>query len=223
MNQTYEDLTVDWFKQYYGMTESELHRIHGIVPSASKQKMHLLSRAILGFQRERAIQFEHSGIELKTICLEANGTPMESMSFRQIRYSEIVLEEWETSTWNQILTTRFFFVVFELDQRSEFRLKKVMFWSMPAADLSTAKDFWMDTKRKIVRDDYSNFIKESDDRICHVRPKARDSKDLMETPTGRMEKKKCYWLNSKYIESIVSDSGPKRKAVRVLKRVPKRA
>lgn len=33
--------------------------------------------------------------------------------------------------------------------------------------------------------------------------KSIDIQDLMETPSGRMEKKKCYWLNASYIRSII--------------------
>ena len=44
-----------------------------------------------------------------------------------------------------------------------------------------------------------NFWKLKDHKICHVRPKGIDSSDLMQTPQGTLEKKKCYWLNSRYI------------------------
>ena len=74
-----------------------------------------------------------------------------------------------------------------------------MFWTMPSADLEVARKFWEDTKKKIKQGIYDQFIKISADRICHVRPKGRDSRDLMETPQGTREKKKCYWLNSEYI------------------------
>ena len=39
--------------------------------------------------------------------------------------------------------------------------------------------------------------------MCHIRPKGKNSKDLMETALGTKEKKKCYWLNSSYIKQIV--------------------
>ena len=98
----------------------------------------------------------------------------------------------------------FFFVVFQKRDNDIFVLKKVMFWTMPVADLNTAHNFWLDTKQKIANGDYDHFIKIADDRICHVRPKGANSHDVMETPSGRMEKKKCYWLNSSYIKKIIS-------------------
>lgn len=37
---------------------------------------------------------------------------------------------------------------------------------------------------KIKQGDFTHFISISDDRICHVRPKAKDSTDKMNTPFG---------------------------------------
>ncbi len=140
---------------------------------------------------------------MKTIRLEHSGKLKESMSFAQIQYKEIIHEEWEESYWFNMLTKRFFFVVFQKDEVGVSRLKNVIFWTMPPADLEIAKAFWLDTRNKILNDDYNHFIKMSDDVICHVRPKGADSKDLMETPQGKMEKKKCYWLNSSYIKHVI--------------------
>ena len=63
-----------------------------------------------------------------------------------------------------------------------------------------------DIKNKIKEDNYNDFIKISDDNICHVRPKGKDSRDMMKTPAGKKEKKRCFWLNSSYIKKIISES-----------------
>lgn len=141
---------------------------------------------------------------MKTLRLEKSGTLKESMSFSNIQYKEIINEEWQDSYWFNTLTKSFFFVVFQKNEDDQFVLKKVMFWTMPAIDLKVAHDFWLDTKLKISNDDYEHFIKIRDGRMCHVRPKGIDSYDLMETPSGRMEKKKCYWLNSSYIKKVIN-------------------
>lgn len=84
-------------------------------------------------------------------------------------------------------------------------MKKVLFWTKPNKDIEIAKTFWEDTKNKISSNDFELFIKISDNKICHVRPKGRNSSDLMETITGSREKKKCYWLNSSYIKKIINN------------------
>jgi DNA mismatch repair protein MutH len=74
---------------------------------------------------------------------------------------------------------------------------------MPEKDLETVKNVWLDTQEKIISGDYEHFTKSSDRMISHVRPKGRDSEDLMITPQGTKEKKKCFWLNRDYVMSII--------------------
>ena len=47
------------------------------------------------------------------------------------------------------------------------------------------------------------LIKIKDGEIAHIRPKAKDSSDLMITPQGTYEKRKCFWLNAKYIKEQI--------------------
>ncbi|MEO6391122.1 MAG: MutH/Sau3AI family endonuclease [Pyrinomonadaceae bacterium] len=219
MDQNVEEQIIEGFHPFFGKTDLEIFRLLNVPPSVSKHRMYLLAMAILRTRQVEVEEFEKAEIQVKTIRLEPDGSPTESMSFRQIQFREIVTEEWETSVWHHILTRRFLFVVFRRDGKEEFSLERVLFWTMPVTDLATARDFWNDTKRKITRNDFIHFIKESDDRICHVRPKARDSTDLMETANGGLEKKKCYWLNAKYIRSILANSEKSIRKVRVIKRV----
>lgn len=124
------------------------------------------------------------------------------MSFALIQYKEIIDEDWEDSYWYNSLTKRFFFVIFQKNEMNELVFKKVMFWTMPNKDLEVARLFWEDTKGKINNNDFNHFIKIADNKMCHIRPKGRNSLDLMETVSGSKEKKKCYWLNSSYIKEI---------------------
>lgn len=201
--ETFEQLVTRKFEPYYGKTDEEIIDEFDLDISSAKSKFYLIAKAILGISKKKIEEFEKADIEMKTIRLEKNGNLKESMSFAQIKFKEIIEEEWEESYWNYILTKRFFFVIFQKDENENFVLKKVQFWTMPLKDLNFARLFWEDTKKKILNDDYENFIKISDNKICHVRPKGVNSLDLMETPSGRLEKKKSYWLNASYIKSII--------------------
>lgn len=201
--ETFEALVLNKFIRFYGYTDEQLLIEFNLKSTTAKNKYHLISKAILGIQKGKIEEFEKAGVIMKTIRLESSGALKESMSFAQIQFKEIINELWEDSYWYETLTKRFFFVIYQKDKKGNLRLKKAMFWTMPLNDLSIAKLFWEDTKNKIINDQYDRFIKISDDQICHVRPKGIDSSDLMETPSGRMEKKKCYWLNSSYIKQII--------------------
>ncbi|WP_400261259.1 MutH/Sau3AI family endonuclease [Sphingobacterium sp. SG20118] len=202
--QTFEDLVVERFAAYIGWSEAELiaHFKLNIKPNA-KNRYQVICNRIMGVTGKYIEEFEKGEVAMKTVMLQHNGNLKESMSFQQIKYQEIVHEDWLESYFYQALSKRFFFVVFQQDNRAVPRLFKVKFWTMPLADLMIAEAFWEDTKSKIAADSFDNFIKIADDQICHVRPKARDSQDLMLTASGRMEKKKAYWLNSSYIKEVV--------------------
>ena len=52
----------------------------------------------------------------------------------------------------------------------------------------------------------NNLPKQSESRVAHVRPHARDSKDTYPLPDGREMVKQCFWLNRTYIEDIVREN-----------------
>ena len=66
-----------------------------------------------------------------------------------------------------------------------------------------AREFWLDTRKKIREGETSNFWKISDNKTFHVRPKARDSKDLTTLRDGSQAPKLGYWINAKIIEDII--------------------
>ncbi|RYJ43716.1 MutH/Sau3AI family endonuclease [Flavobacterium beibuense] len=201
--ESFEDLVIKKFIPYYNLSEQEIRGKLGLAPSLSKNRYNVLARAILGVRTNKIEEFEKAGVEMKTIRLEKSGSLKENMSFAQIKFKEIINEDWEDSYWYSVLTRRFFFVIFQKDENEILRLKKVKFWTMPIKDLDVAEKFWEHTKAQILNNDFNNFIKISDNMICHVRPKGVNGKDLMETAFGTKEKKKSYWLNSSYIKNII--------------------
>ena len=167
-----------------------------------------------GDKLENFEEFKKASIELKTIVLKPNGMPKESMSFEQIDYCEIVNEEWETSTIREKFENKkHLWIIFKskinFDKQSELSLDdiilhKVMFWNMPTYDLERSMyRVWTDTVNKIKKGKYESFIKISDNEIAHIRPKARNKDDLMITPQGSYERRKCFWLNAKYIKEQI--------------------
>lgn len=213
-NETFEEYVEKRFRPYYGKTETTIATALNInleKANTSKAKFSIIARAILGVKAKKIEEFEKAGVVMKTIRLTKTNTLKEAMSFKNIQYKEIVNEDWEDSYWYDVLTHKLFFVVFQANEDGEYYLKDAFFWNMPNADLEEARFFWEDTKGKIIRGDFSHFIKASESPVCHVRPKAQDSHDLMEAADGSMQKKYCYWLNRAYIKDII-DKREKRQS-----------
>lgn len=215
VNETFEQLIERKFSAYYGKTIYDIERMtHVKISQSPKAMSNAVIHAILGVKSPKIREFEKANLQQKSIRLEPNGKLVESMVFDQIKYKEVVEEKvWEESVWYYTLTQRFLFVVFrkaeskkkgvKTDDKKNI-LEKVFFWTMPRKDLEVAKEFWQDIKDKINKDEFEDFWKLSNHRICHVRPKAKDSSDKMETPSGKMVTKKGYWLNAEYILDIVN-------------------
>lgn len=207
--ETFEQLVERRFTPYYGDNIYEIEKKTGQeISNNPKSISNKVIHAILGVKTPKIREFEKANLQQKSIRLEPSGTLKESMVFSQIDYKGIVKEEnWEDSVWYETLTQRFLFIVFRKSADGDNKkavLENVFFWTMPVKDLTVAKAFWKDTKAKIAADDFSHFWKLSDHNICHVRPKAKNSADTMETPSGRFVTKKGYWLNAEYILGVVN-------------------
>lgn len=198
--ETFEDYIERGVLSFYGKSKQEIE-------SNFDKKIYRandLLKSIFGIKSKKISEFEKAGVFMKTIRVELNGRLRSGVSFKQIQYKEIVYEDWLSSSWFEELNRRFFFVVFQADSNGEYRLKKVKFWSIPQKDMNTLKEVWFDTKRKIKKGDFEHFIKASDKKVGHVRPKAKDAKDTMETADGTFQKKKSFWLNNGYIKKVVN-------------------
>ncbi|MCH3917199.1 MAG: DNA mismatch repair protein [Spirochaetia bacterium] len=173
----------------------------------AKNRYALLARAILGYKKgdKSFYEFDAADIQVKTIRVEGDGKIREHMSFRPIVYTDIVNEEWEDSDFYQELVSKFIFVIFrKIKDASDYYLSEVKFWNMPEKDLEIVHGVWEDAKRCIAEDDFRNLPKISEHRIAHVRTHARKGNDKQETPSGRMECKRSFWLNREYIiEKII--------------------
>ena len=206
--ETFEQFVQRKFARFYGKTVAEIaHQLDVEVSDSPKAVSYSICRAILGVKANKIAEFEKAGIQLKTIRLEPSGALKEAMSFQNIRYGEIIHEEeWEDSDWHDTLSGRFFFIVFRKQAGGgpqDAVLEKAFFWAMPRQDMEEAETFWRDTRDKVRKGDDEHFLKQSETRVCHVRPKARNAADTMPTPQGGEAKKYCYWLNRPYVLDIL--------------------
>jgi DNA mismatch repair protein MutH len=190
------------FENYYGYTQSSIIR-KLCLPYGTVKPKHIgsiIANRIIGSKKSVEL-FEAN---LKTIRTFQNN-PMESMSFSQISYKQIINEKWEDSILYKNLTSTFLFVVYKLQNIKDKDpiLEQVLFWKMNNDDLELASKFWELTKDSVLRGDYKGFISFKNDFICHVRTKGKNKLDLMETPQYTLEPKRSFWLNSNYIKSQI--------------------
>ncbi|OGX05667.1 MAG: hypothetical protein A2Z88_10880, partial [Omnitrophica WOR_2 bacterium GWA2_47_8] len=207
-SKTFEQIVIDKFDPFLGKSVEEIHRDTSLrITKRSKDYYAWLTRAILGVKKKNIEEFDKADVAMKIIRLHKNGMPKESMSFPAIRYAEIINEEWNTSTFRELVSKKFFFVIFKYDDAGILRLKKVMFWHVPYNDLEThVKRCWQETVRRIKEKRAHELPKLSDNPVCHVRPHGRNKRDTSMTHYGIKVQKQSFWLNARYLKNQVSIS-----------------
>lgn len=217
LNTTFEDYITNKINKYVGLSVKELCINFNI--NYEKRAKNLESRLafkILGINSNNAEEFVKANIVVKSIRLNHNSTIKESMSFSAFKFKELVEEEWENSTlYNYLSETRFFFVIYKFDQNDILRLKGCQFWNIPYNDLENEVYKVWSLTRKIILEGikitirngkhYNNLPSASENPVCHVRPHAQNRLDTYELPDGSQFTKQSFWLNNTYIASQLKE------------------
>ena len=218
--QTIEEIVISKFKPYYGKTIEQILRKTGVELNTKAKSFYAnLTKAILGIELNKEIEeFEKAEIIVKSVRLQENNLPKESISFPNFKYEEIVNEDWDDSKFKDILEHKFLFVFFQFEN-DYLILRKVKFWNMPHSDILEAEKVWIRTKEivsegKIVKEvsgttRYTNFPNQSFNSVSHVRPHATNAADTYPLPTkdkltkAKEYTKHCFWLNNSYVRDEI--------------------
>lgn len=190
------------FAPYLGRTNTDIEKTLGIsYIKRPKSHRRLLVNRILGSRSNKIKELEKANITMRVIALEPSGRLVESISFPKFDYRSIIQETWEDSElYEQLTTKRFLFIVFRKQKNGDDILEKVRFWNFPMEDIDEARRVWNETIRRIRDHQADSLPGIKDSNIIHVRPHARDSRDVTPTGYGTFEVKKSFWLNAKYIQ-----------------------
>lgn len=219
---TIEQVLNEKFVSYYGKSVDEIAELLNVKIYTKnrvlvKNHAQILTSAILGLKNNdinNIEEFNKANIKFKTVRIEKDGSIKQHMSFKNFKYTEIIKETWEESELrNMFEEQKYLFVVFRFDSNNVLRLDKIKLWNMPLSILDTKiKETWEETV-KVIKEGivitekgnkkYDNLPDSSFNNVCHVRPHAKDSKDKYSLPQGGEHVKKCFWLDRRYVKSIV--------------------
>ncbi|UII57619.1 restriction endonuclease [Cytobacillus spongiae] len=228
-NRTLNELLQDKFGPFIGLTDKKIAGFIDI-PYNSKSKSFIpqIISGLLGIKGTRLNQIEEfakANIQFKTVRLEPNGVPKESMSFEVIDFHQWANETWEESYLRErFIQTKFLFVIFEYKETKkdnpnrELYFKGIKLWHMPVKTIENEiKQLWEEVHRLLKGSlevnyvsrgkqivEKNNFPKSNFNGVTHIRPKATDGQDKVLLPTGQRITKQCYWLNNTYIAKIIN-------------------
>lgn len=229
-DRTFDSAVLVTCKPYIGKTEKELRNMFSLSESNPKNIFELLSARMLDIKGKinDCDEFRKANVNAKFIRVEENGRVVESMSFPNFKFTEIVNQEWENSDLrNMFYETKYIFFVFA-KKDGDYCFSKVLFWNMPIEILDTeVKSVWEKTKNVIKEGNIVQYISKpnksgkclvktnfpgmKENKVCHVRPHARDASDTYPLPvpdkiTGQLSyTKQCFWLGNDYIKEIIKN------------------
>ena len=220
---TFNNFVNNVINKYKGKSQSELINIFNIDSSSKNINGIIVSRMFnVNGRLADTEEFQKANIIPRTIRIEENGKIKESLPFPAFKFTDIIKEEWNNCKLKEDLeTTKYMFFVFK-KENNDYIFKGIKLWNMPQLDIDTyVKNMWINTYNVIKSGNIiksidngirkTNFPGISDNKVCHVRPHARDSKDTYPLPvkdilTGVSEyTKQCFWLNNTYIEDILEE------------------
>ncbi len=220
-----EEIVVEKFEPYYNKTIDEIVTILD-VPINVKAKSFCadLTKAIFGISLKKEIEeFEKAEIITKSVRLDAHNLPLENISFPSFEYQTLYDESWRTSEWKQTIERKFLIVFFQIYENQLF-LRKIKFWNMPQNDIKEARKVWLQTKKLIIKGTIvkalkqqkngkiirqTNFPKQTENKVSHVRPHATNSFDTYPLPVRdnvtqeNNYTKHCFWLNNTYVRDEI--------------------
>ena len=213
----FESYVISKIAEYRGKSVKQLCDMFSLDVSKKPKNLEaILTYKMLGIIGNRAEEFEKANIVCKVIRIGKNDKIKENMSFPTFKFTELVEEEWDDSTFgNYLRETRFFFVVFKEDANGELRVNGSQFWNIPYEVLENeVRSVWEKTKR-VIKEGLvisevngkrtNNLPKQKDNRVCHVRPHANNAEDTYDLPDGRRYTKQCFWLNNSFIYSQLNE------------------
>lgn len=213
---TFDEIVHNRFAPYKGLDYKVIAaKLKIDISNAPKNQFASIASAIAcngtAYNVNKTEEFLKAGMMMKAIRVQANDCIKEAMAFENIDYQEVYdNSEWVDSRLYEIFSSRFLFVVFkeQTEGQKDYILDNVFFWTMPQQDLLGAKAYWEHIRENVLSNhiDHQFFWKAGDDKKFHVRPKARDSKDLADNPNGGKCKKFCYWFNNDYVRQIVKEN-----------------
>jgi DNA mismatch repair protein MutH len=215
----FEGATLTMLHEHAGKTLGELSREFGVRLGAGKSAAAVLVRGILGLPAKGRIrEFERFGIETKTVPLSPLDKAYEAMSFPNFNHMELALDEWDGSELRGQLNRLLILPIIRerrASPKAEHRLSRAFFWSPTDMELEFIAQEWEMFRAKIAAGLAERLPKPRSTTYIHVRTKGKNSRDCEPAPgatTGELLSvtKKCFWLNKRFVEQIVAESGALR-------------
>lgn len=190
------------FDQYVGKNCVELNNELGLGVNLNSKSF---ARTIIERLLEHCqLSLDSSEYQFKMIRIDDIGHAKNPSSLKTTDYREIINEEWELSELNKLLrpTYLFFIVTYGPPDKSVF--KGLVRYHFTDAELNSAREVWEDTRYKIKKGDYDNFLTDKDTGTFFFKIHASTVGNQIDTPTSGLETYRSFWISRRFLSRIIS-------------------
>ncbi len=225
MKNPLEEIYKDKLSKYYGKSVEEL-KLRFNIKNNPKDLCFKIAQKMLGLHGKDSstVEMLDAGIKLKTVRVQKNGSPFESMSFPALDFIELVNRKWEESDIREdFVDWKLMLFVFIEDEHRVMKFDRIQFWNIP--------NKIVDGEIKLMYEQCANLVKQGNalyyengkikdsfpkekrnsNGVCHVRPHGRVAADTFRLPvidkiTGKTEyTKQCFWFNKMFVKKILDE------------------
>ncbi len=221
---TVKEYILNKMQPLYGRQKDHVAILIGVKYTA-KNTYDLILRKVLNLNNSNlsvTSEFKKAGIIHKPIKYRNDPKDMESIMLYQFTYEELYELDWDNSHFKEMLySTSFYFTIYDyLEIYDELVLINSLFHSIPLKKVERhLRRLYEDTREKVISGKVvkavqkdkviTNFMKQKDNKVGHVKSNATSSMDTYQLPvndvlTGKSElPKQAFWLNGTYVFELI--------------------
>jgi DNA mismatch repair protein MutH len=221
--ENYELKLIERLHEYEGMKIADFARKFNMPFSSGKNAAATIVKKVIGFKNvnARMKELDQTGTEIRVVPLRAKDKkPLEAISFPAFSLKELEQEKWDEAELVEYVDRIIFIpMLYENDDApvEEAVFGKAFLWEPSVEEWDIIEQEWrmyqkeiLDGKAKPTKVPWGNktrevtgLTKESGTKIIHIRPHGVDSSDRDEDGRGNSVVKQSFWLNKKFVHSLV--------------------
>ena len=192
----FDDILIETLKPYLGRTVDSLKKEFPNYRSGYSEKNDIIKQIYKSKgDLEETDEFQKANYRLRTLTVDAKGTPTQDMSFSAFDFEALVKEKtWKDSiVYDEMIYSKILLVIFSKNSEGKEILNNAMIWYIPKKDENKVKEVCKET-RSVIKNGIilqqrvshdrngrliftykNNFPKSKFNKVAHVRNKAGES------------------------------------------------
>ena len=195
------------FAHFVGRRTDDVGAELGIRQSEAKDyAARVVHAAVLQASPLPASEFKAVGPTVRITRIDSNMHPYEGLSFPAFRHFELVEEVWPDSELLALLEHMLIIPVYgrmRETRQGDCVIRAPIYWTPTSEQLRYIEKEWTMFRNLITQGRADSLPTESQTSAIHVRPHGRDSRDRDPTPGGGSQTRKSFWLNKRFVQSIL--------------------